>query len=1153
MPATSWRRPALLGLIGAGVFVVLVAVVVAIMVPQLIEGAHAREKIVAAVSRQLGGKVEIASLRLSWLPLPHVVLEQISVAIPGSLQGKVPSVSVYPRLLSLLHGELRLAAVTVEGADARVELPRAAPGKPTEAGPAGSIPELERGVAAAVAAASALATSPLAGLTLRVNDATLHVAALAGRTISLTGLDARVRLRRDRLSLDLSSGSNLWQQVTLSASIDPATVKASGELDVTGLQPQPLADAALRDATLRLGKDSTADLALRFGADGVGTLRAEVDGSAAISVWRGRRRLVLRGNRLRATARLGEHKGEVTIRELDLDSPRLQLSGSLTVDQTAPSAALALTAGNVDVAAVRDAALFLGGGSDIVGQIFDILRAGQVPNLIIQSRGRSLADLGDTDALEIRGQLADGRVHVPGVGFDLDNVSGDASVIQGVLAGEHLAATMGRVRARDGSLRIGLTGAAPLLNVETKVAADAAELPGLLRHLLQSEAVRAELDRLTDVGGNASGTLLLSGTTADVQAKVAVDHLDVSGRFRETKTLVRVTGGHFAYEAASVQGEGLQVTVGQSSLSQVSFRAAWNGPRPSLDASAGKSKLLLGELYPWLTAAGFIRDGSGEVKEIKGVAALDSLRLRGPLDTPAEWHFEVAGSARSFELDSPRLPQRIMLRSPVTLSGVRLVRDATTTALSGELTAPGGLSGAADVVWSAEKVDIKRLHVRDAQSDATISLLMAGNESALGFKGRLSKSTVDALIEDNHLLGGWIRGDFRVDIFSEAPARSMMEGTLEAEDVLVGGRRGEPLRLGQVSLAGSDGTLAVDATVDVGADSHPRVHGSIRREASGLVASLDLTADHLDWARLEPLIIEQRPGEGDADLSGALPVPVRGTVRVAAQSFTFHGYTWRPLHATVKLSPPRYTVTVANARLCGITTPGTIKIGPEELELHFRPAAKEQPLDPALTCLWNEKGLVTGSFDLTGEVSAKAPPADLPEAMRGHLDFGASNGRIYRILMIARAFSLLSIATGSVGNMPGLAAKGLAYDRINLAADVHGTTLAVKRAVLDGPTAKLACAGSIDAAKQQLDLTLLVAPLRSVDSILSHLPGFNKILGGSLVSVPVKVSGPMRDPRVVPLDPALVGKEMLGFMRRTLKLPVKLLQPLLPGGSAETK
>lgn len=1153
MPSSRWRRRGIAVFVGVLVFLAILAMAAALVVPRLIEGAHLREKIATQLSRQLGGEVQLGSLHLSWLPLPHVVLEQVSLEIPGSVRATIPSTSVYPLLLPLLRGELRLGAVGVVEPDVRVELPHATKNESTVSGES-SVAEAERAVASALAAASGVASSPLAGLSLTVDGGTLHLLAFGAQEFSFTRLDARVRLPAERLSLDLSCDSNLWRHLELNAAIDPVTVEGRGRIDIAGLRPELIANAALADAGVRLG-ESTLDLALQLGADGVGTVQAEVDGSAGeVTILRGDERLALKGDRLRATVRLGNHKGEVSLTQLTLATPPLQLSGRFAVNQTTPSAALELTASDVDISSVHDTALFLGGGSGVVAQIFDILRAGRVPQLTIQAHGRSPADLGDTDALEIRGQLVDGRVHVPGVGLDLDHVTGDAAVIQGVLTGEHIAASMGRLSAQDGTLRVGLSGTAPPLNVETRIVADASEVPSLLRRLVKSEDIGRELDRVSDITGTASGQLTLSGTTATVRTKVEVDGLDVSGRFKGAGTVLRVAGGRVTYEDGSVQADDLQMALGESSLSQVSFRAAWSEEPRSFDASAGRSTLILDKVYPWLMAVGFLRDMSADVKEITGVAAIDSLRLHGPLDVPAEWHIEMAGSARNFAIDSPHLLKRITLRSPVMLSNIRLIRDAAQTELSGDLVAPDGLRGAVDLVWNHEELDIRRLRVRDAQSDASLSLLMAEKEIALNFKGMLTKSTIDSVIEGRNLLGGSIRGDFRVNFFGEHPERSTMEGKLEAEDVFWGRRGVEPLRIQQLSVSGSANTLDVDMAIEAGQDSHPHLHGTVARSAKGLVASFDLGADHLDWSRLEPLIVGgPEDDEGVEEETGAARVPWRGTVRVTAQSLTFHGYTWKPLQATVKLSPPRYTVMVDNAALCGIATPGKIDIGPRELELRFRPAAKEQPLDPALTCLFNDKGLVTGSFDLTGEVTAKSPLDDVMKALHGRVNFGATNGRIYRMAMIARAFSLLSIATGSVENLRSLGAEGLAYDRIGIEGDVQGTTFSVKHALLDGPTTKLACDGSIDMAQQRLDLTLLVAPLRSVDSILSRLPVFDKILGGSLVSVPVKVSGPLSDPEVVPLDPSLVGREMLGFMKRTLKLPIEVLQPLLPGGSAEKK
>jgi len=50
-------------------------------------------------------------------------------------------------------------------------------------------------------------------------------------------------------------------------------------------------------------------------------------------------------------------------------------------------------------------------------------------------------------------------------------------------------------------------------------------------------------------------------------------------------------------------------------------------------------------------------------------------------------------------------------------------------------------------------------------------------------------------------------------------------------------------------------------------------------------------------------------------------------------------------------------------------------------------------------------------------------------------------------------------------------------------------------------------------------------------------------------SVPVKVSGDFANPSVTPLSPSAVGKSLLNMMTRTLKLPMKVIEPAMSKGT----
>jgi hypothetical protein len=48
-----------------------------------------------------------------------------------------------------------------------------------------------------------------------------------------------------------------------------------------------------------------------------------------------------------------------------------------------------------------------------------------------------------------------------------------------------------------------------------------------------------------------------------------------------------------------------------------------------------------------------------------------------------------------------------------------------------------------------------------------------------------------------------------------------------------------------------------------------------------------------------------------------------------------------------------------------------------------------------------------------------------------------------------------------------------------------------------------------------------------------------------LVAIPVRIKGPRTDPKVLPLSPTAVGKRLGGILKRTLKTPVRIIEPLL--------
>ncbi len=128
---------------------------------------------------------------------------------------------------------------------------------------------------------------------------------------------------------------------------------------------------------------------------------------------------------------------------------------------------------------------------------------------------------------------------------------------------------------------------------------------------------------------------------------------------------------------------------------------------------------------------------------------------------------------------------------------------------------------------------------------------------------------------------------------------------------------------------------------------------------------------------------------------------------------------------------------------------------------------------------------------------------------------------------------------------------GIAYNSIQIRGNLEKGKLRIKEAALDGKTFDLSTQGQIDLIDQKMDFIVLVSPQKTVDRVVRLIPGVRYILGGTLISYPVRVRGELKNPKVSALSPSAVGSELFGIMKRTVGLPIKMIHPLRPGKEKE--
>src|SRR5262249_47231010 len=169
----------------------------------------------------------------------------------------------------------------------------------------------------------------------------------------------------------------------------------------------------------------TLGLAAHVDFDGSGAVQATLHGAVpSLTVRRGADTVVLRADKLEAKLHSDAQTTGVEISTLRLAAPRLQLSGRSDLHHTTPMATLGIHAGDLDIASVHRAWSVLLGNGGLAGEIFNVLRAGIVPQFSLRLQAPSMAQWGDRQALAIHGRLVAGRIGIPGVNLELQDVAG---------------------------------------------------------------------------------------------------------------------------------------------------------------------------------------------------------------------------------------------------------------------------------------------------------------------------------------------------------------------------------------------------------------------------------------------------------------------------------------------------------------------------------------------------------------------------------------------------------------------------------------------------------------------------------------------------------------------------------------------------------
>ncbi|MBI5632816.1 MAG: AsmA-like C-terminal domain-containing protein [Nitrospirae bacterium] len=1082
---------------GTGAVLLLAVAAALLLLPRLINKEMVREKIVHLLSQKISGTVTFQDADISLFPLPRVIIRNVSLNIPEKVSGTIRTVTVFPELGPLFRGEVRLAKIQINGPSLTLRIPAKTDDK---------VKSLE------------------------------EIAALL-RSLSLGSTEIRLRVDHGSIILERLNRSPVsFKEIGLS--LDLANTKEGVLLTVNRLNSK--------------------------------------DPGLSISA-------VLRVNPVAPMISL-EAKGK----DLDIDPVRraaLDLSGDIPVVKNIFDI---LRGGNIEQISFQST----GSSPGDLGRAANIKIKGRlnkgavvISGLDLMFRGVS----GDCDITEgillghnlkgeiMHSRISDGMLRIGLKGKDAllhadAAVSADMTDVHAILRKfvknkefleelEHVRSINGKA---EGRLVLGESLARVFPRIDIKAMNFISEydrIPypleirkGRFSYDEQGAAVKgldaaagksffAGLDAQLRTGDKTHLTIL-SGQAGIDTAEV---HRWLSSYEKLSEPLRKIgsLSGRLNFSSLTFQGLVMDSQTWNFKLYGSAEKLIIHTPLlpDALHVNSGKFEARMGQLTFSDANTNFL-----DASSLVSGSLITSLQSTSKGDI--RFSGTVGPKALQWIKNAFSIPQYIRTDQTISASAARLTwQERGDMAFQGAMKTAAGQSVVMELAKDQDHLTISRLDVADTVSKASFRIDLQEKKKQLSFKGRLSTDTAASLIAVPQVQGGMLQGDFTVGFNEGDPSGIIAQGRLGGEKIVLPWKKEMPLTIDSASLSADKGSVLVDsARLRLGANAFS-MKGNITANAGGLLVDMDLSSDHILWDDVVKPEGDIAKAERQSKTKRK-PQKVQGVVRLKTGSLDYYGFQVAPFHADIVMNTDRTDIRVRESSPCGVRMTGDISLSADEaaseMGMDLRFDATDQELKPTILCLSKGKSDATGLFTLKGRLHSLGRAEDLKKVVEGKVEFIAKKGTISRYKTLDTVFDFLNKGEELRGQMPDLDKSELSYDLLKVTASVGKGYLVLDEATIDSTVLGVVAQGSLNLVENRLDLNVMVAPLRQVNKIVRYIPLIGDVISGSLISVPVKVTGTPADPQVTYLSPSAAVSNLANMMKRTLNLPVKILSPLFP-------
>lgn len=187
---------------------------------------------------------------------------------------------------------------------------------------------------------------------------------------------------------------------------------------------------------------------------------------------------------------------------------------------------------------------------------------------------------------------------------------------------------------------------------------------------------------------------------------------------------------------------------------------------------------------------------------------------------------------------------------------------------------------------------------------------------------------------------------------------------------------------------------------------------------------------------------------------------------------------------------------------------------------------------------------VTGTLNIQGDVTARGETiADIKKTALGNIRLKLEDGTLRRFNVLSKMFSILNVSQLLKFQLPDMVEDGMPYNDIKGSFAISDGVITTQDLFINSDAINISVLGKADMVREDLDFTIGVQPLQTVDKVVNRIPVVGWILTGKgkdFVTVYFEAKGRWSDPKVSAIPAKSLGTGVLNVFRRVFELPVRL-------------